>query len=104
MKYALYIVTALYAVLSFIAAFSQLKKADQKTPYAVMAFGGLILMAEIGLHIIGVPFNWIAAVVGGVLICASAIYNGKKSGSFHITHHIIRFAVTLLIIAGFIFI
>lgn len=104
MKYVLYSVTLLYAGLTFFAAFSQLKKAEQKTPYAVMAAGGLILIAAIGLHLISIPFNWFAAVLGGVLICTAAIYNGKKSGNFHITHHIIRFSVTLLLIAGFIFI
>lgn len=104
MRYVLYIITALYGVLSFIAAFSQLKKAEKKTSYAAMAAGALILIAAIGLHLISIPFNWFAAVLGGVLICTAAIYNGKKGGNFHITHHIIRFAVTLLLIAGFIFI
>ena len=91
MKYVLYAVTALYAGLTFFAAFSQLKKAEKKTSYAAMAAGALILIAAIGLHLISIPFT-------------AAIYNGKKGGNFHITHHIIRFAVTLLLIAGFIFI
>lgn len=102
MRYVLYIVAALYAGLSFFAAFLQLKKAEQKTSYAIMALGGLILIAEIGLHIINIPFNWIAAIIGGALICIAAVINGKKSGSFHIIHHIIRFTVTLLLTAGFI--
>lgn len=104
MKYVLYAFTALYAGLTFFAAFSQLKKVEKKTSYAEMAAGALILIAAIGLHLISIPFNWIAAVVGGILICAAAVYNGKNGGNFHITHHIIRLAVTLLLIAGFIFI
>lgn len=102
MRYVLYIITALYGVLSFIAAFSQLKKTERKNSYAVMAAGALILIAAIGLHLISIPFNWAAALVGGALICGCAIYNGKKSGNFHIIHHIIRFGISALIIAGFI--
>lgn len=102
MIYILYAVAALYGVLSFIAAFSQLKKAEKKTSFAVMAVGGLILIAAIGLNLIKIPFSWIAAAVGGIFICAAAIYNGKKSGSFHLIHHIIRFIITAGIIAGFI--
>ena len=104
MRYILYAITALYGGLSFFAAFSQLKKLEQKTSHVIMALGGLILIAEIGLHIINIPFNWIAAIVGGALICTAAVINGKKSGSFHIAHHIIRFTVTLLLVVGFILI
>ena len=104
MRYVLYAITALYGGLSFFAAFSQLKKAEQKNTHAMMALGGLILIAGIGLHIIHIPFSWIATISGGALICITAVINGKKSGSFHITHHIIRFIVTLLLIIGFILI
>ncbi|MDE6579862.1 MAG: hypothetical protein K2K41_04940 [Ruminiclostridium sp.] len=104
MRYILYAITALYGGLSFFAAFSQLKKAEQKTTHAIMAFGGLILIAGIGLHIIHIPFSWIAAIAGGALICIAAVINGKNSGSVHITHHIIRIIVTLLLITGFILI
>lgn len=102
MKYVLYAFTALYGLLSFIAAISQIKKAKKKASFVIMAVGALILVAAIVIDIISLPYSWVGTTVGGLLICGAAIYNGKASGNFHTTHHIIRFAVILLLIVGFI--
>lgn len=102
MKYVLYVITALYAILSAFAAIVQMKTAKQKSTSLMMLGGGLILIITVILHILNLRYNWIAAVVGGILICAAAFINGKKSGNFHITHHIIRFIITLLLIIGYI--
>ncbi|MCM1053938.1 MAG: hypothetical protein NC394_00305 [Bacteroides sp.] len=103
MKYALYAVTALYAVLSAVAAAVQMKSVKNKGTSLIMIGGALVLTAAIIIHILKTPYGWIAAAIGGLLICAAALINGKKSGSFHIQHHIIRFTVTILLIIGYIF-
>ena len=100
MRYVLYGITALYAILSILASIVQMKNTKEKTSF-IMLSGGIILILTIILHIFSVPFNWVGAVIGGLLICAAAFINGKKNG-FHVVHHIIRFIVTGLLTCGFI--
>ena len=45
--------------------------------------------------------DWVIALPGCIAICAAAIWNGKKSGQLHLQHHIIRMAMSLLLIIGF---
>lgn len=104
MIYVLCIITVLYALLNIIAALVQMIKTKQKDTSAIMLGGGIILLSTAVLHIIYIPYAWIGTVIGGLLICTAAFINGKRGGSFHISHHIIRLIVTLLLIAGFIFI
>lgn len=98
MRYIICGITVLYAVLSMFAAATQLKTATRKDTSVMMFCGGLIL-------IIATVFknaDWIAAIIGGMLICIAAFLNGKRSGNFHISHHIIRFIITLLLVIGFV--
>lgn len=102
MIYAVYAITALYAILSSIAALIQMKTSKEKTTSLIMLIGGVILIAAIFLHILKTPYSWIMAIAGGLEICAAAFINGKKSGSFHAVHHVIRFIITALLVAGLI--
>lgn len=104
MKYVLSIITILYSLLNILAALVQMIKTKQKDTSAIMLGGGIILLAAAVLHIIGIPYAWIGTVIGGLLICTAAFINGKRSESFHISHHIIRLVITITIIAGFILI
>ena len=61
MKYVLYVITALYALLSAFAAIVQMKTAKQKSTSLMMLGGGLILIITVILHILNLPYNWIAA-------------------------------------------
>lgn len=98
MRYIICCITVLYAVLSVIAAVSQIKTATHKDTSIMMLGGGLLLVIAIILK----NADWIAAIIGGLLICIAAFLNGKRSGNFHISHHIIRFIITLLLVIGFI--
>lgn len=102
MIYAVYAITALYAILSSIAALIQMKTSKGKATSLIMLIGGVILIAAIFLNILQIPYGWIAAISGGLAICAAAFINGKKSGNFHAIHHVIRFIVTALLVTGFI--
>lgn len=101
MNYVLYVITALYAILSIFASIVQMKNTKEKGTSFIMLGGGIILIITVILHIFFVPFNWLGAVIGGLLICAAAFINGKRT-DFHIAHHIIRFIVTVLLTVGFI--
>lgn len=102
MIYAVYAITALYALLSIAAAFVQIKKENKKITPCIMICGGGIMLLAVILHIIHFSFSWLIALIGGLLICTAAFINGKRSEKFHPVHHIIRLSVTLLLTVGFI--
>lgn len=104
MIYALCIITVLYALLNIIAALLQMIKTKQKDTSAAMQCGGLFLLFASNLHMRAIPYSWIFAAIGGLLICIAAFINGRRSESFHASHHIIRLVITLALVAGFIFI
>lgn len=103
MIYAIYAVTALYALLSITAAFVQIKKENKKITPCMMICGGGIVILSVILHILHFSLSWITALVGGLLICAAAYINGKKGEKFHPVHHIVRLVFTAMLTIGFIF-
>lgn len=98
MRYIICGITILYAGLSMLAAAAQLKTAARKDTPIMMLSGGLILIAAVFLK----STDWIAAIIGGALICTAAFLNGKRGGNFHASHHIIRLVITLLLVIGFV--
>ncbi len=101
MRYVLYGITGLYALLSMAAAIAQTKTAAKKDAPALMLLGGCLWLTAIVSGWLGWRFDWLAAVSGGILIILAAWTNGKRSGQIHYTHHAIRLALTALLIAGF---
>ncbi len=102
MKYVLYGITGLYALLSLLAAGVQMKSAEKKDAPLTMLLGGVLLLAAVAVGWLGWSFDWLAAAVGGLLIMLAAWTNGKRSGQLHYSHHAVRLAVTALLIAGFV--
>lgn len=98
MRYFICGIAFFYAGLSMLAAVTQLKKATHKDTPVMMLSGGLLLVVAAFLP----KVDWIVAIIGGALICIAAFLNGKRSGSFHASHHIIRFVITSLLVIGFI--
>ena len=101
MRIILCIVSVLFGGLSMIAAFSQVKSEQKPFSAILMIFGSLLLLAAVICNILEQRTDWIIALLGCIAICAAAIWNGKKSGQLHIQHHIIRIALSLLLIIGF---
>ena len=99
----LYILSIAFAALHCFAAASQIK-ADKK-PFlgALMIIGSLILAGAVICGIAKQQYDFIFALFGCGLICFTAVFNGLKSGNFHIQHHIVRIAVSVILITGFIF-
>ena len=101
MRYLLYIVTALYALLSVLAAGTQFRTADKKDTPALMILGGLLLLLAVVAEVMALFEGWPIVILGGVLICLAAFLNGRRSGNFHLKHHVIRLGVTLLLVLGY---
>lgn len=98
MRYFICGITVLYAALSMFAAVTQLKSSTRKDTSIMMLCGGLLLV----IATVFKNADWIVVIIGGILICIAAFLNGKRSGNLHISHHIIRFIITLLLVIGFI--
>lgn len=103
MQYVLYVLTALYAVLCVIAAVSQLKSTAKRDTPAMMLLGSAILLAAIPVQILFGAWGWLLAIAGGILISLAAFQNGRRGGSFHLRHHIIRGVFTALLVLGYLF-
>ena len=102
MQVVLCIESALFGGLSLIAAVSQIKSDRKAVQALVMAAGSLLLIVSVILNILGQPSDLVAAIPGCTAICAAAIWNGIKGGQFHIQHHIIRIALSILLVIGFV--
>lgn len=101
MQYVLYAITALYAVLCVIAAVSQLKHTEKRDTSACMLLGSAILLSAILLQALSGSWGWLLITAGGIMIFTAAFQNGKRSGSFHPRHHVIRGGFTVLLILGY---
>ncbi|MCM1105105.1 MAG: hypothetical protein NC409_13500 [Clostridium sp.] len=98
MRYVIGGISILYAALSMLAAIVQMRTQPRKDTPLMMLGGGILLIAAALIQ----KADWILAVIGGAMICAAAFLNGKRSGNFHIQHHIIRLALTLILVIGFV--
>lgn len=101
MRIILCIVSVLFGGLSMIAAFHQMRGKQKPVSAILMIAGSLLLLAAVLCNILGRRIDWVIALLGCIAICAAAIWNGKKSGQLHIRHHIIRIALSMLLIIGF---
>lgn len=90
LKIAICVLAGLFAVLHIIAAVSQLAK--KKSPAAsVLMLGGALEALAAGIDcLIGGSLDWLFMLVGGVMVCAAAIMNGRAAGKLNPLHHIIR--------------
>ena len=95
------IVSVLFGALSLIAALSQLKKGLQPS-HVLMGCGSLILLGAVICNIVPLHWDWCIALIGTVMICAAAVWNGKQSENFHWQHHLIRIALSAALVIGFI--
>ncbi len=101
LKYLVFAVTVVYALLPILAAGAQLRTAAKKDTSVLMILGGVLLLLSVGLELPALWDGWLIAALGGVCVCVAAFLNGRRSGSFHLQHHVIRLALTLLLVIGF---
>ena len=102
MNVVLCIVSIIYGALSLIAAISQMRADKKSTPAVVMIIGSVMLISAVICNLAKQPFDHVPALIGCTAICFAAVQNGLKSGNFHVQHHIIRIAISLVLTIGFI--
>ena len=95
------IVSALFGGLSLLAAVSQIKSDKKATPALIMIAGALLLLVAVVCNRVGGRWDALLAFFGCAAVCAAALLNGLKSKQLHIQHHIIRIALSVILVAGF---
>ncbi|MDE6591317.1 MAG: hypothetical protein K2K53_13465, partial [Oscillospiraceae bacterium] len=69
-----------------------------------MLCGGVCAAAMAVAHLAGGSTAWMDAplvAVGCLLICVSAYENGRRAGNVHLSHHMIRGGIAVLLVIGF---
>lgn len=104
MRIAVSVLAILFGLLHLIAAAAQFRSQDPAARgFAIaMASGGLCVILAAVFHLtLGVNVSDAStAAVGCLLICAAAYANGRRSGSVHLSHHVVRGLIAVLLIAG----
>lgn len=103
MKTVVCIIALIYGALSVLAPLTQIKVKERRLANVIMLGGGIILIVASVMKWLNVSFSVVLAILGAAMICAAAIWNGIKNGKVHISHHIVRIAISCALAAGFIF-
>lgn len=103
MRILLCVISVAFGALSMTAALSRIKAKEGELSHVIMTVGSIFLIAAVVFNILKLGFDWILALIGTAMICIAAVWNGKRNGNFHIQHHIIRIALSSVLVIGFIF-
>lgn len=103
MRILLCIVSAAFGALSMTAALSRIKAKESELSHVIMSVGSIFLIGAVIFNILNLGVDWIAALIGAAMICYAAVRNGKRNGNFHIQHHVIRIALSSVLVVGFVF-
>ena len=104
MRIAVSVLAILFAMLHIIAAATQFKSRDPAARgFAVaMACGGISAIGAAISHLAGGMAGDISALsIAYLLICLAAYMNGRRSGNVHVSHHLIRGGIAVLLVLGF---
>ncbi len=105
MRIVISVLAVLFGLLHIIAARTQLKSKDAAARGLSIAMlcGGVCVAFEAFAHLVGSNPGWMDALAcasGCLLICVAAYENGRRSGNFRLSHHIIRGIIAALLVAG----
>lgn len=110
MRIAVSALAVLFGLLHIIAAAAQFKSGDPAARglAVTMASGGICAIIAAMFHLywgaVGGNSNLSDAstlAIGCLMICAAAYLNGRRSGNVHVSHHLIRGGIAVLLVAGF---
>ena len=102
MRILLCVISVAFGALSMTAALSRIKAKEGEISHVIMSAGSIFLIAAVIFNILNLGAEWIVALIGAAMICIAAVWNGKRNGNFHIQHHIIRIALSSVLVVGFI--
>ena len=107
MRIAVSVLAILFALLHIIAAVTQLKSKDPaaRGSAVLMLCGGAALIVSTVAHLINIGLGaqievLSAAVCGFLPICFAAYLNGRRSGNVHLSHHLVRGGIAVLLVVG----
>lgn len=110
MRIAVSVLTILFALLHIIAAVAQFQSKDPaaRGSATLMLCGGVLLIASGAAHLAyDSAGNWMVALsvamCGFLPICFAAYLNGRRSGKVHLSHHLVRGGIAVLLVLGFFF-
>lgn len=103
MKYVLCGAAVLYGLLHVYVSLAGQKQGKTKRDMFLAMFLGACLLTAAGVWALFRDLAWIPALIGCVLISLAAFVNGGRAGDRHLSHHLIRAAVHLLLVLGFAF-
>ena len=109
MRIAVSVLAILFALLHAIAAAAQLRSKDPaaRSSAIIMLCGGVALICSAVSHLINSSlWAWmdtLSAACGFLLICFAAYLNGRRSGTVHVSHHLVRGGIAVLLVIGFFF-
>ena len=109
MRIAVSALAILFTLLHIIAAVTQFRSRDPaaRNSAAIMLCGGAALFCAAVAHLVyDGAGDWITvlpAACGFLLICLAAYLNGRRSEKVHISHHLIRGGIAILLVTGFFF-
>lgn len=106
MNVILWIFGGLFACVHALAAAAQMKAGDKhaRLRAGAMLLGAVGLIAAVAISVAGAAGDWLAALLGAVLVCGAALANGHAAGKAHWKHHLLRTAVAAALVTGFILI
>lgn len=106
MRITIGVLAVLFGLLHLVAAASQYRSSEPaaRGSAVIMACGGIAVVCAAVVHLIGgsaIPYvDALSAGTGCLLVCFAAYLNGKRAGKLHPSHHIVRGAVSVLLVAG----
>jgi len=101
MKYVVFALTLVYALVSLYASLPIWKKPDRRLTAILMTAGGVVLIATAIFCLTGWAMDWLLCIIGTLLLVEAAVLNGARVGRTHPKHHAVRLIITLLLIIGF---
>ncbi len=99
----LWVVSGLFAALTAFAALVQMRDSRFTAPCLLILAGCFALGVAVYGGISGHEGMWTAALTGSLAISAGAMWNGRRNNNFHIKHHIFRWVLCALFVAGYAF-
>lgn len=103
MRIILCVISVAFGALSMTAALSRIRARESELSHIIMSVGSIFLIGAVIFNILNLGIDWIVALIGTAMICIAAVWNGKRNGNFHMQHHVIRIALSSVLVVGFIF-
>ena len=103
LRMLLWVASGLFAALTAFAALVQMRDSRFTAPCLLILAGCFALGVAVYGSLGGYDNMWTAALTGSLAISAGAMWNGRRNGNFHIKHHIFRWVLCALFVAGYAF-